>query len=63
VECTGRIGENAWTGKDGDAKATLTFHVNNIKLHRKSNASIATLAPNVPMVSTSAAVVADDLPF
>jgi single-strand DNA-binding protein len=33
AECTGGIGVNTLTGKDGDVKATLTFHVNNIKLH------------------------------
>jgi single-strand DNA-binding protein len=63
VECAGRIGVNAWTGKDGDAKATLTFHVNSIKLHGKSNGSNATSASVVPKVSSTAAVVADDLPF
>ena len=62
VECAGRIGVNAWTGKDGDAKATLTFHVNSIKLHGKSNGS-TTGIPVVPMVTTPAAMVADDLPF
>ena len=30
VELQGRIGVNAYTGMDGDAKATLTFHVNTI---------------------------------
>jgi single-strand DNA-binding protein len=63
VECSGRIGVNAWTGKDGDAKATLTFHVNSIKLHGKSNSNIATPATVMPMVSSTAAMVADDLPF
>ena len=51
-----------WIGKDGYAKATLTFHVNSIKLHGKSNGS-ATGIPVVPMVTTPAAMVADDLPF
>jgi single-strand DNA-binding protein len=59
VECAGRIGVNAWTGKDGDAKATLTFHVNSIKLHGKSNAK-----SEVPTTSNAAVLEpADDLPF
>jgi single-strand DNA-binding protein len=63
VECAGRIGVNAWTGKDGDAKATLTFHVNSIKLHGKSNGGNFTTAPFVPIIATPAAIVTEDLPF
>ena len=33
VELQGRVGVSAYIGKDGEAKATLTFHVNTIKLH------------------------------
>ena len=33
VECYGRISINAWTNAEGEAKASLNFHVNNIKLH------------------------------
>ena len=63
VECAGRIGINAWTGKDGDAKATLTFHVNNIKLHG-GNKGIVVTAP-VPAVTAPASMAeaTDDLPF
>jgi single-strand DNA-binding protein len=61
VECAGRIGVNSWTGKDGDVKATLTFHVNSIKLHGKSNTGNA--AAIVPLVTAPVAAVADDLPF
>ncbi|MFT3981174.1 MAG: single-stranded DNA-binding protein [Ferruginibacter sp.] len=39
VECYGRISANAWTNAEGEAKASLNFHVNNIKLHGKSNAT------------------------
>jgi single-strand DNA-binding protein len=63
VELQGRVGVNAYMGKDGEAKATLTFHVNNIKLHGKSNGSGAeTTAPVVP-AATAGASVGDDLPF
>lgn len=63
VECAGRIGVNAWTGKDGDAKASLTFHVNNIKLHG-GNKGIVVTEP-VPAVTAPAAMAeaTDDLPF
>ena len=63
VECAGRIGVNAWTGKDGDAKATLTFHVNSIKLHGGNKGMVV----NAPLQSVTAPVAmaeaTDDLPF
>ena len=60
VELQGRIGVNAYKGKEGDAKASLTFHVNTIKLHGKARANDETPV----MVNTAAtAVPADDLPF
>lgn len=64
VECAGRIGVNAWTGKDGDAKATLTFHTNSIKLHGKPNGTQTTETPVVPIQKPAlAAAQGDDLPF
>ncbi len=39
VELQGRIGVSAYTGKEGEAKASLTFHVNTIKLHGKAKAN------------------------
>ena len=60
VELHGRIGVNAYTGKDGEAKATLTFHVNTIKLHGSAGVK------NETAVKTNAeavVVAADDLPF
>jgi single-strand DNA-binding protein len=65
VECAGRIGANAWTNKEGEVKASLTFHVNTIKLHGRSAGGNATPAPVVPMNTAPAAVseVAEDLPF
>ncbi|MBN8718466.1 MAG: single-stranded DNA-binding protein [Sediminibacterium magnilacihabitans] len=59
VECAGRIGVNAWTNKEGEIKAKLTFNANRIKLHgggNKVNAEVS--APVAAM-----AKVADDLPF
>lgn len=60
VELQGRIGVNAYTGKDGEAKATLTFHVNTIKLHGSGNQKNETPA-TIP--ERTKEPVADDLPF
>lgn len=35
VELSGRVGLNAWIDSNGEAKASLTFLVNTIKLHGK----------------------------
>ena len=59
VELQGRIGVNAYTGKDGEAKATLTFHVNTIKLHGGSTKNETPTKTNEP----AKAAAADDLPF
>lgn len=63
MECYGRIAANAWTNKDGEVKASLTFHANTIKLHGRSNSSNATPAPVVPLTTGQGAEVVDDLPF
>lgn len=63
VECYGRIGANAWTNKEGEVKASLTFHVSTIKLHGRSTGSNATPLPVSPMTTAPAAEVVDDLPF
>ncbi len=60
VELQGRIGVNGYTSKDGEAKATLTFHVNTIKLHGSAGVK------NETAVKTNAEAVlepAEDLPF
>ena len=59
VELQGRIGVNAYTGKDGDSKATLTFHVNSIKLHGSRDKN-ETPAKTIEPAKEPAA---DDLPF
>jgi single-strand DNA-binding protein len=60
VELQGRIGVTGYITKDGSAKGSLTFHVNTIKLHGKSNPS--NLAPVVP-ITPATMEPADDLPF
>ena len=60
VELQGRVGVSAYTGKDGEAKATLTIHVNTIKLHGSSSTK-----KEAPVNGVAAPVeeTADDLPF
>jgi single-strand DNA-binding protein len=60
VELQGRVGVNAYTGKDGEAKATLTFHVSSIKLHGKAGTKDeVTVKENVAAILEPA----EDLPF
>lgn len=59
VELFGRIGINAWRNTEGEAKASLNFHVNYIKLHGKGSIPVK---GNVP-VSKEIEEPADDLPF
>lgn len=63
VEVYGRISVNAWTNAEGQAKASLNFHVNSIKLHGKSNA--ATNAATKETVPAAAEITEplEDLPF
>ena len=60
VELQGRVGVNAYTAKDGEAKASITFHVNTIKLHGSTGVKDTT-----PTAEREEAVidVKDDLPF
>ena len=62
VELHGRPGVNAYVSREGEAKANLTFHVSNIKLHgggTKSNNAQASATPVVPIKAETP----DDLPF
>lgn len=63
VECNGRVGANAWTNKEGEVKASLTFHVNSIKLHGGNKSS--NQPTTVPVITAPAAMAeaTDDLPF
>lgn len=53
VELQGRIGVSAYKSTDGEAKASLQFHVNSIKFHGGSKTAAVTAAP----------APSDDLPF
>jgi single-strand DNA-binding protein len=59
VEVYGRISVNAWTNAEGEAKASLNFHVNHIKLHGKSSAAIK---ESIPVAATITEPI-EDLPF
>lgn len=60
VECAGRVSVNAWTNAEGEAKASLNFHVNSIKLHGRSN---ATQKEKLPATAAEVTEPIDDLPF
>ena len=59
VELYGRIGVSAWVNKEGEAKGTLNFHVNNIKLHGKGNAAAKQTIP----IAADITEPIEDLPF
>lgn len=59
VECSGRIGLNAWKGMDGEARASLTFHVNSIRLHGKSQPTKRAASPAPDSITEPL----QDLPF
>lgn len=61
VELYGRIGVNAYTNLQGEAKASLTFHVNTIKLHGGNAKKSAPVA--APVIAGELTEPLDDLPF
>ena len=64
VELFGRIGVNAYSGMNGEAKATLTFHVNNIKIHGTAKANHHSAITEVGNAeATTNTETKDDLPF
>jgi len=63
VELQGRIGLNAFTGKDGEAKTTLTFHVNRIKIHGSSKPRFDEAHKVVAISKAISVEQEDDLPF
>lgn len=62
VELYGRIGANAYKDMEGEPKAALTFHVNNIKLHGGSNKERTQTNAASP-VSVNESTEGDNLPF
>lgn len=60
VQAFGRVGVNPWTSRDGQPRATLTFHVSEIKLHGSSSRQANGQPQEAPEISTQQN---DDLPF
>ena len=63
VELQGRIGVNAYNNMQGEAKASLTFHVNSIKLHGKPRYDSNSTETDAPVATEAGAEQTDDLPF
>ena len=61
AEISGRIYVNAYRGADGEAKASLNCHVNNIKIH--AIVKQETASSQSETISKTAEEVGDDLPF
>ena len=60
VELQGRVGVNAYTSKDGEAKASITFHANTIKLHGSTGVKNTT---EIEKKGEAVLDVKEDLPF
>jgi len=70
VELSGRIGVNAYKDMQDEAKASLTFHVNSIKMHGKPKTandetaiSVKNSKSNQPLNAGEGTEPSDDLPF
>ena len=63
VELYGRIGVNAYTNLQGEPKASLTFHVNSIKLHGKSRTKEKQSNTTAPVSANEITEPLEDLPF
>jgi single-strand DNA-binding protein len=59
VELSGRIGVNTYNNQQGQAKATLTFHVNSIKLYGNAKSKDDVNTNDMVAIEETA----DDLPF
>lgn len=62
VSLFGRLGVNAWTNMQGEPKATLTFHTNNIKFIGGGKTNAAAIKDDDVAPATTPEE-ADDLPF
>ncbi|MES2331346.1 MAG: single-stranded DNA-binding protein [Bacteroidota bacterium] len=63
VELHGRIGVNAYLNMQGEAKASLRFHVNFIKLHGGNKATAKPVETSAPVIAGELLEPLDDLPF
>ncbi len=63
VGLSGRIYVNAYNGADGEAKASLNCHVNNIKIHSFGKQNSATVSTENSANISNSEEVTDDFPF
>jgi len=63
LEIHGRIYVNAYKGADGEAKASLNCHVNNIKIHSNGKQTADSQEENTEIPMDKKEAVTDDLPF
>ena len=61
VELSGRIGVNAYIHMDGTARASLTLHVNSIKIHSKGKNQSIERTSSIEASSITEPI--EDLPF
>ena len=61
VELSGRVGVNAYIHMDGTARASLTFHVNSIKIHSKGKSQSIENTSSIEVSSITEPL--EDLPF
>jgi len=63
VELYGRIGVNAYLNMQGEAKGSLRFHVNHIKLHGGSKSTVKATEVSTPVIAGELTEPMEDLPF
>ncbi len=63
VELYGRIGVNAYLNMQGEAKGSLRFHVNHIKLHGGSKTTVKAPEVSTPVIAGELTEPMEDLPF
>ena len=63
VSLYGRIGVSAWSDKDGNARAGLTFHTNDVKFLGRGATGTERVVDGVQVATTAYPDTKDDLPF
>ena len=63
AELAGRIGVNAYNDLQGEAKASLTLHVNSIKLHGNSKSGSTSVSNSNSNAVGEVSPPSEDLPF
>lgn len=63
VELQGRISLNVYNDMKGEAKGSLRFHVNLVKLHGGTKADAKPVETSAPVIAGELTEPLDDLPF